>query len=63
MGIQVLAFDSNEQQLTQVLQHPKITYKQGSAEVIEVPNHTADLLTTAQAVHWYLQIPAFLFYS
>ncbi len=49
----VLAFDSSEQQLMLAKSHPQVSYTVGKAEAIEVPDSSADLVSIAQALHWF----------
>ena len=49
---QVLATDVSENQLKEANHHPRVEYRQGTAESIALDDHTADLVTVAQALHW-----------
>lgn len=49
----VIAFDASENQLKEAQENPKVTYRVGRAEEIALPDHSADLVTVAQAVHWF----------
>lgn len=55
---QVLATDLSPQQLEHAKPHPKITYSQSPAEQTDFADNTFDLVTVAQAYHWFDQ-PAF----
>lgn len=49
----VYATDISENQLKNALQLPNITYKVEPAEQISVGNDSFDLITVAQAIHWF----------
>jgi len=49
----VLAFDPSPGQLAQAAIAPNLEFKCGTAEKIEVPNESVDLLVAAQAAHWF----------
>ncbi|HYF31194.1 MAG TPA: class I SAM-dependent methyltransferase [Chitinophagaceae bacterium] len=55
---QVFATDLSSQQLQHAKQHPNITYSQSPAEQAGFADNTFDLVTVAQAYHWFDQ-PAF----
>eukprot|EP00884_Botryococcus_braunii_P010247 jgi/Botrbrau1/19223/Bobra.0077s0123.1 len=48
----VVAMDASEAQISQALKLPNIEYRCGPAEETGLPDHCADLLTVAQALHW-----------
>jgi ubiquinone/menaquinone biosynthesis C-methylase UbiE len=50
---QVLATDPSIQQIEKASPHPNIVYKVGKAEKCELSDHSADLITVAQALHWF----------
>ncbi|GAB2950377.1 class I SAM-dependent methyltransferase [Hymenobacter coalescens] len=50
---QVEATDISEKQLAQAVQQPNIRYSVSSAEHTAFPNATFDLITVAQALHWF----------
>jgi len=50
---QVYATDISEQQLSQALKLPNILYKVESSELADVPDQSFDLITVAQAIHWF----------
>ncbi len=50
---QVVANDPSERQLALANQHPRITYHVAVAEDIEFSPGTVDLITVAQAIHWF----------
>ena len=54
----VIATDPSEKQLASAVSHPKIEYCVGSAEKSGLENKSVDLITVAQAFHWFDQ-PAF----
>lgn len=49
----VVAIDPSEKQIQQATQHPHIEYKVGTAESIAVADQSVDLITVAQAFHWF----------
>lgn len=56
---QVEATDISPAQLAHAFAHPRIHYAQSPAEISPFPNHHFDLITVAQAVHWF-QFDSFL---
>jgi SAM-dependent methyltransferase len=54
----VLATDASSAQLAQVESHPHITYRVGPESHSGLPDRTADLVTAAQALHWF-EVEAF----
>lgn len=50
---QVFATDISEKQLAQAAVLPNITYKVERAEQTSFPPHSFDLITVAQAIHWF----------
>ncbi len=49
----VYATDISEDQLKHAPQKDNIIYRQERAEQISSPDHTFDLITVAQAIHWF----------
>ncbi|GMH36232.1 hypothetical protein BSKO_04100 [Bryopsis sp. KO-2023] len=49
----VVAIDPNEKMLSMAQPHPKLELCLGSAESLGVPPESADLITVAQALHWF----------
>lgn len=49
----VIASDAAEAQLRHAVPHERITYKVMPAERCELPDACADLITVAQALHWF----------
>ncbi len=49
----VLATDPSPAQLAHAEPHPSITYRVGPEARSGLPDHSADLVTAAQAVHWF----------
>ncbi|MFC4212021.1 class I SAM-dependent methyltransferase [Pedobacter lithocola] len=49
----VYATDISEKQLNQALKMPNILYEVAPAEKINVPDKSFDLITVAQAIHWF----------
>ncbi len=50
---EVDATDISFQQLEHAIPHPRITYRQSAAEKSDFPAHSFDLITVAQAIHWF----------
>lgn len=49
----VLAFDTSAAMLAHARPHPRVTYAQAPAEALPVPDAALDVLTVAQAFHWF----------
>lgn len=49
----VIAMDPSEEQIKNGLSHPRITYKKGIAEQSGLESSSVDLITVAQALHWF----------
>lgn len=49
----VIATDPSEKQILQATPHPKITYQIAPAEKTGIPSKSVDLVTVAQAFHWF----------
>jgi SAM-dependent methyltransferase len=49
----VIATDPSQKQLDAAVPHPKVTYQQGPAERLPAEKGSVDLLTAAQAFHWF----------
>ena len=49
----VTAADASENQINHAQPHPKVTYVIAPAEACGLPDHSVDLLTVAQAIHWF----------
>ena len=49
----VIATDSSEQQLRKAAKRANIIYRLESAESTEIPDHSIDLITVGQALHWF----------
>ena len=49
----VLATDPSSKQLENCFEHDKVTYKTEQAEHISLPDDSADMLTVANALHWF----------
>jgi SAM-dependent methyltransferase len=52
---QVIGTDPSAQQLEHAKEHPKVEYRQGTAEKSGMPELSANLVTVAQAFHWLNQ--------
>ena len=51
----ILATDPSNKQLACATQHPHVTYRQAVAESSGLENATVDMITVAQAFHWFPQ--------
>jgi hypothetical protein len=49
----VIATDTSSAMLAQAPRHPSVEYRQGSAYDSELESGSADLVTVAQALHWF----------
>lgn len=49
----VIATDPSAEQIRNATRHEKISYVVAPAEQTEIPSHSVDLVTVAQAVHWF----------
>ncbi len=49
----VIATDPSEAQLANATRHPQIEYRQATAERSSLDEQSADLITAAQAFHWF----------
>ena len=49
----VIATDASEAQIAQATPHPRVTYRVASAEASGLADRSMDLVTAAQAVHWF----------
>ena len=50
---QVVATDASQAQLAHAKSKPNIRYRVASAEASGLPDHSTDLITVAQAAHWF----------
>ena len=50
---QVVATDASEQQISNSLPHDKIKYKVEKAEHTSFESHSVDIVTIANALHWF----------
>ena len=50
---QVIATDGSAAQLQQAPSHPQVSYQTAFAETSGLPDTSIDLITVAQAVHWF----------
>lgn len=50
---QVVANDPSEPQLACAVKHPRIIYRLATAEEIDLLPQSVDLITVAQAIHWF----------
>lgn len=55
---QVIATDPSARQIASAAPHPRIDYRVAPAEASGLPDASIDLLTAAQAAHWF-DLPAF----
>jgi SAM-dependent methyltransferase len=49
----VVATDASAEQLRHAVRHPRIEYRQGRAERVDLDDRSVDLVTVAAAVHWF----------
>ena len=49
----VVATDQSDKQLAHAPAHPRVHYAQSMAEVTPFPDHSVDMVTVAQALHWF----------
>ena len=49
----VIATDASGEQLDSAAQHPRVEYRQATAEASGIAAASIDLVTVAQAVHWF----------
>ena len=49
----VLGIDASGDMLANAISHPKVNYRFGRAEATELPSKKFDLITVAQAFHWF----------
>jgi SAM-dependent methyltransferase len=50
---QVIATDASQKQLDNATPHPRVQYRLGSAEESGLKANSVDLITVAQALHWF----------
>ena len=50
---QVVATDPSAQQIDNAIRHEKVSYRVAPAEDSGIPSHSIDLITVAQALHWF----------
>ena len=55
---QVVAADPSVRQIESGVRHPKIDFRIATAEKCDLPDASVDLLTAAQAAHWF-ELPLF----
>lgn len=55
----VIATDASENQIAQCQTHPQIEYRVASAEQVPLDDASVDLITVAQALHWFDQTAFF----
>ena len=49
----IIGTDASAAQVAAATPHPKISYKTAPAETSSLPFHSVDLITVAQAAHWF----------
>ena len=54
----VVATDASPEQIARATAHPKVEYRCARAEASGMPERVADLVTAAQAAHWF-DLPAY----
>ncbi|HEY9788845.1 MAG TPA: class I SAM-dependent methyltransferase [Candidatus Obscuribacterales bacterium] len=55
---EVIATDSSAAQIEHAIANPKVKYKVVASETCELPSHSCDVVTAANALHWF-DIPKF----
>lgn len=50
---QVYASDASAEQITHAIRKPNILYTTSPANATALPDHSVDLVTVAQAIHWF----------
>lgn len=55
---QVIATDASSAQVAQAHPHPRVVYRVATAEASGLPEASIDMVTVAQAAHWF-DLPAF----
>lgn len=50
---EVIATDASEKQLRNAFPHPRVSYRAAPADASGIESASVDLLTVAQAVHWF----------
>lgn len=55
---EVIATDISKRQMQSARPHPRVRYRLARAEAAPLPDHSVDLITVAQALHWFA-FPAF----
>lgn len=53
----VVATDGSPAQISRAISHERIEYRVGRADVAALADHTVDLVTVAQALHWFDPAP------
>ena len=53
-----VATDASEEQIRHAQAHPRVEYRVAIAHASGLPPHSADLVTVAQALHWF-DLPPF----
>jgi SAM-dependent methyltransferase len=56
---EVTATDPSAEQLAEARAHPRVTYRVAAAEASGIPSGSMDLVTAAQALHWFDVAPFF----
>jgi ubiquinone/menaquinone biosynthesis C-methylase UbiE len=56
--LNVIATDASAQQIERAFPHPRVEYRTAPAERSGLDQHSIDLVTVAQAAHWF-DLPAF----
>ena len=52
-GVHVLAIEPNQAMRQMATPHPRIEWREGTAEATHLPTQSVDLVTTFQAFHWF----------
>ncbi|WP_413163060.1 class I SAM-dependent methyltransferase [Capilliphycus salinus ALCB114379] len=56
-GVRVLAVEPNEAMRQEATPHPRIEWRNGTAEATKLANQSVDLVTAFQAFHWFNPSP------
>jgi len=49
----VIATDASKEQIASATPNPKVKFQVATAEASGLPNHSVELITVAQAIHWF----------
>jgi SAM-dependent methyltransferase len=57
-GVEVVAVEPNRAMRDAATPHPRVTFRDGSAEALPLATGSVDLVLAAQAYHWFRAVPA-----